>query len=104
MFSVSLIAPCLRSVLTVTCISCRFPYLDEDVVSYLNSLPVWQKADLSLPRGVGEKLLLRLTARQLGLGQSAVLPKRAMQFGSRIAKMEDKREKASDKCTRLLTG
>ncbi|KAM7407854.1 hypothetical protein PAMA_003562 [Pampus argenteus] len=82
----------------------RFPYLDEDVVSYLNSLPVWEKADLSLPRGVGEKLLLRLVARRLGFGPSAVLPKRAMQFGSRIAKMEDGREKASDKCTRLLTG
>lgn len=82
----------------------RFPYLDEEVVSYLNSLPVWEKADLSLPRGVGEKILLRLTAKQLGLSQSAVLPKRAMQFGSRIAKMEDSHEKASDKCTRLLTG
>ncbi|XP_032423823.1 asparagine synthetase domain-containing protein 1 [Xiphophorus hellerii] len=82
----------------------RFPYLDEGVVSFLSSLPVWLKADLSLPRGVGEKLLLRSAAQRLGLGRSAVLPKRAMQFGSRVAKMEDRREKASDKCRRLLTG
>lgn len=81
----------------------RFPYLDEDVVDYLNSLPVWRKADLTLPRGVGEKLLLRRAARALGLGPSALLPKRAIQFGSRIAKMENGHERASDRCNRLLS-
>ncbi|XP_063615038.1 asparagine synthetase domain-containing protein 1-like [Penaeus indicus] len=80
----------------------RFPYLDEDVVSMLNSLPIWRKANLNMPRGVGEKILLRTACARLGLTTAAGLPKRAIQFGSRIAKLENSKEKGSDTCSRLV--
>ena len=45
----------------------RFPFLNENTVSFLNFLPVWEKANLTLSRGIGEKRILHLAALELGL-------------------------------------
>jgi len=59
-------------------------------------LVIWHKVDMRKPRGEGEKILLRKAARKLGLDNCTYLPKRAIQFGSRIAKLKDKKEKGND--------
>jgi asparagine synthetase B (glutamine-hydrolysing) len=64
----------------------RYPYLDEDVMALLESLPLWHLADLRLPDGVGDKRIIRGVSRRLGLPGAAGLPKRAIQFGSRSSK------------------
>ncbi|POM76518.1 Asparagine synthetase domain containing hypothetical protein [Phytophthora palmivora] len=67
----------------------RFPYLDENVVSTIATFPVSSLCDAELPRGVGDKRALRLVAKSLGLQSCAGLAKRAIQFGSRIAKVSN---------------
>lgn len=79
----------------------RFPFLDEDVVSYLNGLRIDQKCNLKEKRGIGEKMLLRVAARTLGLVETSCNEKRAIQFGTRIAKLENRKEKGDMKCQRL---
>ncbi|CAI9096453.1 OLC1v1032607C1 [Oldenlandia corymbosa var. corymbosa] len=64
----------------------RFPFLDEDVIRTLLDMPLWELADLSQPSGIGDKKILREVARLLGISGAAGLPKRAIQFGSRIAR------------------
>jgi len=67
----------------------RFPFLDELVVRFLAGLPLELIADLSQPPGIGDKAILRRAARQAGLSRSSSLVKRAIQFGSQIAKLSN---------------
>ena len=75
----------------------RFPYLDEDVVAYLEALPLHLKCNLHLPQGVGDKMILREVARIIGVNECSALVKRAIQFGSRIAKVSDKKRFGSQR-------
>lgn len=50
-----------------------------------------------MPPGLGDKLLLRLLAWQIGFRQAANLPKRALQFGSRIANSREKGGEVSER-------
>ncbi|RLM00494.1 hypothetical protein CFD26_108415 [Aspergillus turcosus] len=85
----------------------RYPFLDEDFVSYVLEAPVWEKCGFGVPdpsetTGVDytgidpEKKALRLLALKLGMASVAREKKRAIQFGSRTAKMEKGRTKGTD--------
>ena len=79
----------------------RYPFLDETLINFLNGLPINFKCDLNLDRGSGEKRLLRLAAQSLGLLKTATHLKRALQFGTKIAKLENRKESANSSCDRL---
>ena len=59
--------------------------------------PQHVKADPSLPPGRGDKRVLRAVAALLGLHEAAGRPKRAIQFGSRIAKLSNVRDFGSNR-------
>ncbi|KAK9276100.1 hypothetical protein L1049_005631 [Liquidambar formosana] len=75
----------------------RFPFLDEDVIRTLLDIPLWEVADLDQPSGTGDKKILREVAHLLGLHGAAVLPKRAIQFGSRIARESNRKNFGSNR-------
>ncbi|XP_012532419.1 asparagine synthetase domain-containing protein 1 [Monomorium pharaonis] len=78
----------------------RLPYLDENLVKYVQHTKPWERCypTEKMPSGLGDKLLLRLLACKIGFHCTANFPKRAFQFGSRIA---DSKENANDISKRL---
>ncbi|XP_076644419.1 asparagine synthetase domain-containing protein 1 [Halictus rubicundus] len=77
----------------------RLPYLDENVVDYVQQLKPWERCYPTdkMPSGLGDKLLLRLLAYKLGFQNTATFPKRAFQFGSRIANSKENAKDVSDR-------
>ncbi|VVB04011.1 unnamed protein product [Arabis nemorensis] len=75
----------------------RFPFLDEDVIKTLLDIPLWEIADFEQPSGKGDKKILRQVAKLLGLHEVAKMPKRAIQFGSRIARESNRKNFGSNR-------
>ncbi|CAK9316770.1 unnamed protein product [Citrullus colocynthis] len=75
----------------------RFPFLDEDVIHTLLACPLWEVTDLEKPAGTGDKKILREVAKLLGLHEAGALPKRAIQFGSRIARESNRKNFGSNR-------
>ncbi|TVU49588.1 hypothetical protein EJB05_00903, partial [Eragrostis curvula] len=75
----------------------RFPFLDENVIQTLLDIPLWEIAKLDEPVGKGDKKILREVARLLGLQEAALQPKRAIQFGSRIARESNRKNFGSNR-------
>jgi asparagine synthetase B (glutamine-hydrolysing) len=66
----------------------RHPFLDERVIlQALQYHPLCALTDLRMELGVGDKLVLREILRKLGLRDVAGRVKRAIQFGTRLAKV-----------------
>ncbi|KAG2393213.1 hypothetical protein C9374_009790 [Naegleria lovaniensis] len=82
----------------------RNPFLDEPFINFVREQPLWYLADFTtnnvevsselLP---GDKKLLRRAAQKLGLKRSCMYVKRAMQFGSNVAKISYRKQHADTK-------
>lgn len=75
----------------------RHPFLDEEYISIVSSLPLWSIADLRRPPGIGDKRLLRAALVKLGLPRAAARVKRAIQFGTGIGKLSNIRAFGSNR-------
>ena len=62
------------------------PYMSTTFIEAALSIPIEMLVKPELPRGIGEKWILRQVALKFKLNSAAERPKQAMQFGSKVAK------------------
>ncbi len=67
----------------------RLPFMDERVIHFAMTSPLSSLVDFSMPAGEGDKRILRECLRALGLERASRRIKRAMQFGTRLAKVSN---------------
>jgi asparagine synthetase B (glutamine-hydrolysing) len=65
----------------------RYPFLDEELVYEIRDMHT-KHANAALLNGAEDKLLLRRSAFHLGLAVSSTRLKQAIQFGSRVSRLE----------------
>ena len=73
----------------------RFPFLYLPLWQYLRRVPLVQ-----LTEGAGEKMLLRKIAREFGLEKASQFKKKAIQFGTRLAKLSNVKSFGSNRKAR----
>jgi len=73
----------------------RHPFLDESLVQLICDIEPRHLFNMTLPDGIGDKMILRRAACCLGLSESlSQRPKKALQFGSNSKKIiESKKER-----------
>eukprot|EP00825_Cyclidium_porcatum_P022226 TRINITY_DN24546_c0_g1_i1.p2 TRINITY_DN24546_c0_g1~~TRINITY_DN24546_c0_g1_i1.p2 ORF type:complete len:136 (+),score=28.40 TRINITY_DN24546_c0_g1_i1:146-553(+) len=68
----------------------RFPFLDIALIQFLYSINFSYFTNFTLPKGTGDKLLLRAVALKLGLELTSTFKKKAIQFGTGLAKQNNR--------------
>ena len=71
--------------------------MDKNVLKTASQIPIDLVCNFEMSRGFGEKLILRQILREMGLGLVAYFEKRAIQFGTKIAKISNKAKFGSNR-------
>ena len=80
--------------------------MDEDIIDWWRNQSITQCCDLidryDNQRGIGDKSIVRYSAKSIGLIHCCTLQKRAAQFGSRIANRKVKGQSLIDSHTCII--